>query len=169
MESVDVGDAVLLHRQIPLIHQTIQHSSGAAVRHLQNASGFFYCDFRVVARMVHPFQQLLLSLCESIGSQRCINQAVLKGIHHIRHKGRNIQPFVLSTTQDCLRIRQAAVIAAELVVDGAGQRQAFHLPIPGMVQLGGIQDSGGSAVSVTERMQIHKVETVSVKTNVDLQ
>lgn len=73
MEPVDVGNTVLLHRQISLIHQTIQNSSGAAVRHLENASGFFHCDLRVDASMVHPFQQLLLSLGESIGSQRRIN------------------------------------------------------------------------------------------------
>ena len=36
MEPVDIGNAVLLHRQIPLIHKTIQHSSGAAVRYLEN-------------------------------------------------------------------------------------------------------------------------------------
>ena len=50
MESVDVGDAVLLDRQIPLIHQTIQNSSGATVRHLVNTSSFFHCDFRVDAK-----------------------------------------------------------------------------------------------------------------------
>ena len=73
MEPIDIGDAFRVHRQIPLFHQPIQNSSGAALRPLENDRSFFRCDFHIDASMVHPLQQLLLGLGESIGSQRCID------------------------------------------------------------------------------------------------
>ena len=58
----------------------------------------------------------------------------------------------------CFGIRQAAVIAAELVVDGISQGQALYFFVAIVIEIGCIQNPGCPSIAITEGMDIDKIE-----------
>lgn len=64
----------------------------------------------------------------------------------------------LGAVQRGFGIQKAAVITAELIVDGAGQGQVPHLAISVVIKIRGVHNPCHSAVSIVEGMDIYKVK-----------
>ena len=109
-----------INGQIPFLHQTVKNPSSRGFRELQNLLGVLNGDFGIGAGLVHAFQKVLFLGGQLVLSQGGIHEAALKGIQHIGYEGAEIQPGSAMIIEYLLRVRQAAVVAAELLVDGGG-------------------------------------------------